>query len=228
MTKADKDRIGGSLYNLCITKLEDSVFLTKSKRIEIAKQVDAEAKMNSDSAKECVEFLAKWRKSRRLMYREELVRPNTEILLQYYAQLGAAGPQLQELTTMHQNLDLQDMHEFMNKRISPLVYEYVYDKDPKSIDQVLTLIEKYIEMKKRTDKSSGVIKIMDGGIAVLQDQDGNELSWGGSVADSVPGDVPQYDENGNYIYAMKGGKGGYGASFAVSYTHLTLPTKRIV
>ena len=94
-----------------------------------------------------------------------------------------------------------------------MVYEYVYDKDPKSIDEVLKWIEKYIEMKKRTDKSSGVIKVMDGGIAVLQDQDGNELSWGGSVADSVPGDVPQYDENGNYIYAMKGGKGGYGASF---------------
>ena len=98
--KTVKDEIGGRLFNLCIQKLEDSVHLTRQKRIEIAQLVDKEAVMHGDGPKEAEQLLRRIRKSRRLLLKEGLMRAPTHEVLNFMQQQGATGEVLHFVTQM--------------------------------------------------------------------------------------------------------------------------------
>ena len=71
-TSEYRDHVGGSLYRHCVVKLEESVRLTKERRISIVREFDAEAKMYEDSPQEAERFLMRWRRARFMMYKEGL------------------------------------------------------------------------------------------------------------------------------------------------------------
>ena len=62
-----RDALGGQLFDLCVKALEDSVRLNPTKRLAIAEEFYAEAKMFDDSPREAEQFLARWRRARHLM-----------------------------------------------------------------------------------------------------------------------------------------------------------------
>ena len=54
-----RDDLGGQLYNHLVARLEDSVRLNATKRLTIAEEIYAEAKMYEDTPKEAELFLSR-------------------------------------------------------------------------------------------------------------------------------------------------------------------------
>ena len=70
--------MGSQLYEHLMGCLEDAVGLTQDKRLIIAEEISAEARMTDDSVHGAEDFLSKWRVARRLLYKEGLVRTVNE------------------------------------------------------------------------------------------------------------------------------------------------------
>ena len=96
-----RDYAGGRLHMHCVQSLENSVRLTKDKRTQIAQEYYAEAKMSDDTIREAEEFLCKWRRARRLLYREGLVKPSGEHIVGLAQQQGCSGEFMQMLLFLY-------------------------------------------------------------------------------------------------------------------------------
>ena len=104
--------------------------LTKEKRTDIALALDAQAKMFSDSAKEAEDFLSRWRRARRVLYREGLIDPSTQEIVQMFAAQNCTGESLQFLTNMMENKRGVLMNHMFD-RLSNSVREYLYSRQPR-------------------------------------------------------------------------------------------------
>ena len=93
----NRDDIGGKLYNFLVGRLEDSVRLTQTKRLTIAEEIYAEARMYEDTPKEAELFLSRWRRSRYMMYKENLVNQKREDLVSRLGSQGIDAECLQEV-----------------------------------------------------------------------------------------------------------------------------------
>ena len=163
----ERDELGGRLYNHLVTKLEDSVRLTPTKRLTIAEEIYAEAKMYDDTPQEAEMFLSRWRRSRYLMHKEGLVnRPRTELI----DRLGTQGADAELLQAVNHSLEIterREMHTFLHQRVSKSVYEFIMsqgeNEQAKNIDDCVTLIQKYCEVKARVlDKDKVAVKVLEG------------------------------------------------------------------
>ena len=106
--KWQRDELGGQLYNHLVARLEDSVRLTATKRLTIAEEIYAEAKMYEDTPKEAELFLSRWRRSRYMMYRENLVNQKREDLV---AQLSSQGIDAASIQAVNHSLEIHERRE---------------------------------------------------------------------------------------------------------------------
>jgi len=162
-----RDYAGGRLYMHCVGVLENSVRLTPSKRNELASALYADAKMIHDTVADAEDFLAKWRKARRLLYREGLVKPSTQDVLAPFVAQNCSGESLQFLHNLIEKDEMTELTTFMQTRISNSVYRYIKDCNPpvRSVDQCIAAIDRWIEREtvpRPKSEHQGVIRVIEG------------------------------------------------------------------
>jgi len=174
MPLPQRDHLGGQLYSHCVARLEDSVRLTQTKRLAIAEEIYAEAKMFEDSPREAEQFLARWRRARFMMYREHLVNPPVQAVLDSLGAQATDGGTMQVVQRSLENCERREMHHFLQVRVSKSVFEWIWGQperdQPKNIDDCIHLIERYCEVKVRTlEKDKPNTKVIDGVSTMLID-----------------------------------------------------------
>ena len=167
-----RDDIGGRLYDFLVGRLEDSVRLNQTKRLTIAEEIYSEARMYEDTPKEAELFLSRWRRSRYLMHREGLVNKSRKELLEKLSNQGADAESLQAINHSLEINERREMHVFLHQRVSKSVYEFIMsqseDEQARSIDDCISLIQKYCEVKARVlDKEKVALKVLEGGRCVV-------------------------------------------------------------
>ena len=163
-----RDDIGGKLYDFLVGRLEDSVRLNQTKRLTIAEEIYAEARMYDDTPKEAELFLSRWRRSRYLMHKEGLVNKSRRELLEKLSRQGADAESLQAVNHSLEVNERREMHVFLNQRVSKSVYEFIMsqseNEQARNIDDCISLIQKYCEVKARVlDKEKVAVKVLEGG-----------------------------------------------------------------
>ena len=167
-----RDDIGGKLYDFLVGRLEDSVRLNQTKRLTIAEEIYAEARMYEDTPKEAEMFLSRWRRSRYLMYKEGLVNKPRMELVERLSNQGADAESLQAVNHSLEVNERREMHVFLNQRVSKSVYEFIMsqseNEQARNIDDCISLIQKYCEVKARVlDKEKVAVKVLEGGRRVV-------------------------------------------------------------
>ena len=145
-------------------QLEDCVRLTQSKRIEIAENQYAQAKMHSDSVKEAEDFLMRWRRSRRLLYRENLVPLSLTDVLENVSRGNISRDLAGPIVTDYEKREAREMQNFLNQRISNSIRIFILSREtqPRSIDDCIKLIEQWIVANEHSNKEPKGIKVIDG------------------------------------------------------------------
>ena len=168
----NRDDIGGKLYNFLVGRLEDSVRLNQTKRLTIAEEIYAEARMYEDTPKEAELFLSRWRRSRYMMHKEGLVNQDRENLVARLSGQGLDAESIQEVNHSLEINERREMHVFLHQRVSKSVYEFIMSQSEKeqarNIDDCICLIQKYCEVKARVlDKEKVSIKVLEGNQTVV-------------------------------------------------------------
>ena len=129
--------------------------------------------MYEDTPKEAELFLSRWRRSRYMMYKENLVNQRREDLVARLSSQGIDAESIQEVNHSLETNERREMHVFLHQRVSKSVYEFIMSQSeselPKNIDDCIILIQKYIEVKARVlDKEKVSVKVLEGNQKVVQ------------------------------------------------------------
>ena len=150
--EATRNQYGSRLYLYCVGKLEDACRLTNAKRVEIAMEIDSEAKMNADTVAEAELFMERWRKSRFLLLKEGLIPVSPQIVVDRMSQEGCSA---EVLDLVYRQLDVayqKEITRFMEKRVSASVMEFMYERQPipRTLDDMMACVDLWVEKQRRS------------------------------------------------------------------------------
>jgi len=150
----------------CVGKLEDACRLANAKRVEIAMEIDSEAKMNADTVAEAELFMERWRKSRFLLLKEGLIPVSPQVVVD---RMGQEGNSAEFTDFVYRQLDVayqKEITRFMEKRVSASVMEFMYERQPipRTLDDMMACVDLWVEKQRRSKhglKTSSMRKQMD-------------------------------------------------------------------
>ena len=150
--EATRNQLGSRLYLYCVGKLEDACRLTNAKRVEIAMEIDSEAKMNGDSVAEAELFMERWRKSRFLLLKEGLIPVSPQVVIDQMNNEGNS-PEMKDMVFRQLDVAYQkEITRFMDKRVSPSIMEFMYERQPipRTLDEMLACVDLWVEKQRRS------------------------------------------------------------------------------
>ena len=155
MYKHVRDQIGGQLYQFCVRCLEGAARLTPVRRQAIAEEFAEGAKMENDSVSAATNFLHKWRKSKQLLHRCDLVPPTWEEVEQdcmRFLPTDTCMKIYKEFSIREQ----REFYHFMTFRVSKTVAHYMYQLPPcyipTTIGQAIVVIQRWVDSHTMTQK----------------------------------------------------------------------------
>ena len=151
--KFNRDFVAGQLIDLMWSKLEDCIHLTRTKRIEIAEKYDRSARMTGGTCKDVEDFLSRWRRAQRMLYREKIKPlPGVDIVKMFEDQ-NVSPESLAALKNTMEIESLKKMNHFMNERIDTRVEHWLRNRcpPPATIEACIDLMPTFIEIHTRTD-----------------------------------------------------------------------------
>ena len=224
-----KDHCGGRLYYHLLDALQRAVRLTPAKRLEIAELVSQEARMYADTVQEGEAFLAKWRRARHLLYKENLVAANATNVRDALLQNGTPQGLAEGVYHSMAAAERREMNIFLQERVSESVYTFIKshwrpDEVPRNVGDCVRLVEVWVEMNSRKQDA----KATKGVSALHHDSPGEGQTPGTpgaasgtggshpagtsvSVGGGLPAGISRMDQANNAGYVASFGQGGPGA-----------------
>ena len=148
--------------------LEEGLRLTAERKIALAHEIYAEAKMLNDSPQEAEIFLQRWRRGRYIMHKFNLLPDRLQFAQELMSQ-GVLPHIVGRVSTMMIQNDRRELNELLEHRLSPSVYAFIRGQPDEvdSVDAVIILVQRWLETQRRFNTTTAQISALSTGTAVV-------------------------------------------------------------
>ena len=143
--------------------LEEGLRLTAERKIALAHEIYAEAKMLNDSPQEAEIFLQRWRRGRYIMHKFNLLPDRLQFAQELMSQ-GVLPHIVGRVSTMMIQNDRRELNELLEHRLSPSVYAFIRGQPDEvdSVDAVIILVQRWLETQRRFNTTTAQISALHG------------------------------------------------------------------